>query len=498
MNFKRAIRLWACLAGLGVVLVVAIVVIRASLPAAAPIAPGALQPLLDRADELSIAARADTDVSNPVAPNLDSRAKFKQAKALLVRARADYPDNPRVYVALAKLEIDKSILFDISTTEPSTRYPTSIKRLLDKALSLDPRCADALLWLARYHELRNENDAALAVDEMGMKVTSAPNLQADHMQFELHASRILVRLGKLDEVERRMLSLIKRSRDADNSGVLHIAQELLAEVYLKRKKYKDAERLLVKAVKEAAGTEMAACPYQALGAFYIALGQNEKGIKIATRAADIDSHKADVQTFAAHLAFENGHYDLALKYMRRALALQPNSEPYKKERATILAAAKPRPPAVEFKQALAYFDDHKFRRAMIHINRALARKQSADFKVVKGYLLLLEKKYKKAEALFRQVRNANKTAAGAAVGLGHLHIANKDYAGARRLLEQAAGEDSPKAEGMNAKASPYAYLVHRMACIGMGWLLANQGKHHEAVVYFDRALPRCQDSCRLC
>ena len=487
MFLWRKIGLWACAAGLGALAAVAVVAIRERLPAPVPASPPPaaepLRNLLERAEALLSAARAP-----------DDRRKIKQAEALLGRARVDYSNDYRVYLALAKLEVEKSRIFSNSEPSLATQDPYLVKKLLDKALSLNPRSIESLVELARYHESREDWGASLAVNNKALELTKAPNLWLDNMKFEVQAGLCLIKLDRLAEAERRMLSLKDRAHAVDEMTIYMNSLEFLAVISRKRKEYKEAERFLLEAVNEAAGTESASCPYMALGNHYESLGQTDKWIKTAQHAADSYPRHFDRQFTTAQVYFQNSNYVMALKYMRRALALWPESEQYKEELAKIQAAAKLRPPAVEFKKALAHFDDHKFYRAMMHINRALASQQSARFKVVKGYLLLMQKKYKVAKALLRQARSAKQAAAGAAVGLGHLLIANKDYAGARRLLEQAARKDSLKAEGMNAKASPYAYLVHRMACIGMGWLLADQGKHQDAMAYFDRALASHDDN----
>ena len=321
-----------------------------------------------------------------------------------------------------------------------------------------------------------------------VSVTPSSRLMKGRRSCNWITGKCLIRLDRLEEAEQRLIFLTESFRAAGKKTERALALGVLAKVYIKQRKYKKAERLLLKAVEEAESTKFASCPYQALGEYYMTVGLNEKGVKIATQAADIDSHLPGMQHSAAEICLRNGYYDMALKYIRRALALQPEYEPYKQLLAKIQAAAKPGPPAVEFKQALTFFDDRKFRLARMHINRALAGQQSADFKVVKGYLFLLEKKYREAEALFRQALDSDLAPAGAAVGLGYLHLVRKDYTAARRLLEYPAREDSLNGQGCSGEASHRERLDHRMACLGMGRLLASQGKHRDALVYFDRAI----------
>lgn len=185
VNFKGKMWPWVCVAGLGVLAVAAIAVMRVSLPVRSPelAASMPLGDLLKRVDDLLTTAEekanaAEISLSEEDALPLENQAEFKQAKALLARALVDYSNDHRVYVALARVEIRNAQRHYHSNpeAEKDIQCPASIKKLLDKALSISPRSKGALFWLANYHDLRGECDAVVAVDERAQK------LQLDHRQ----------------------------------------------------------------------------------------------------------------------------------------------------------------------------------------------------------------------------------------------------------------------------------------------------------------------------
>ena len=169
---------------------------------------------------------------------------FKRAKEPLIQALENFPNDHRAYIALAQLELSIITRFP-RTPEGEFSRPTSMRKLLDQALNLSPDNLDALASLSKYHEFRSEYEAALAIDEKALK------LDPTRKHFNLHASRCLLLLNRHKEAEQRLISIEKSALSTGDIETLVSSQELLGKVYLKQKKFKDAEQKLVSAVKHA-------------------------------------------------------------------------------------------------------------------------------------------------------------------------------------------------------------------------------------------------------
>ncbi|MBN94825.1 MAG: hypothetical protein CL928_12260 [Deltaproteobacteria bacterium] len=144
-------------------------------------------------------------------------------------------------------------------------------------------------------------------------------------------------------------------------------------------------------------------------------------------------------------------------------------------------------PEANFRAALRYYDASRRPAALAFIERAIALQPVPQFHVVRGFFLLADKRFAEAEEVFRLAAEQVPEDPGAAAGRGHLAIIGREYVDAQAALEPAL----QRWQGIDVASSThpgYYDFVHRMICLGLGWLHANQDQHEVAVDYFQRVL----------
>jgi len=278
----------------------------------------------------------------------------------------------------------------------------------------------------------------------------------------------------------------------------------MGKVYMMQGRFARAEAVLLRSVQtvKQSKQKLAACPYTALGVLYSTMGHDKKAAAAHMKAADGEPSRPWVQHRAAVKCFRLNDLDNAIKYVRRALALTKDPA-FTALQARIKRAsaggevARHDPQGDDatwevFLLAVDAFEDHRFDTARRHVKQA-ARVGGwrARFRVLRGLLLLLEKKYEQAGKQFREAARAGGGGAGPAVGQGHLAIIRKDYKAARGLFAAAVKEGDHHARVLKEdlyEKRPYIWMVYRMACLGMGWVSANVNEHPQAISYFDRVI----------
>ena len=475
MPSVRSVRLWGSLAALS--LVVAAVALTATREEAEPhVAPRqGLESLLRQVTQLIHEAHGKRD-----------RARLDRAERLLKSAlKGQEANRDQLLAALGHVHLARGTFDNKATAVQQRRVPASARALFAQALRLNPNNASALHGMAKHHEFREDFGAALKLDDQILAF--APH----DLKALKHRGRCLLMLKRYVRAEEALLAALEQARAVDDKTAVIFAQELLGKAYLKQRKYARAEKVLLAAVEGAEATRVAACPYAALGELYSATGREVQAVKTSMRAADMEAAVPQMQYLTARKCFVAGHYKEARRYIDRALKLEPGQKAYLELRGEILEVAAPGPAARELATALTTFDDQQYRRAKIHVDRALAAGAGSRARVVKGFLLLLQKKYPAARQHFQAAGEADPGDAGARVGLGHLAIVRKQYAAARRLLEpEVTAGDVAFGAGRKVSLEGYGWLTYRMAAQGMGWLLANQNRHVEANKQFDRVLTR--------
>ena len=419
---------------------------------------------------------------NHLVYTLGTPQSLAEAERLLKEALKTHPHKDRVYTALGRLEMQRaqrSATLMLSNLRPSAKA----QLLFNQALKINPGNILALGGLASYHELHDDPQKALVLID---KITAIDPKNRPALQRK---GRCLLMLKRHGEAEKVLLEALQAARRANDVKSQVAIREILGKAYLKQGKYARAERILVKAMEQAEAAKVVSCPYAALGELYSITGRRDKEAKIHIRAARMEPQKPLMQYHAARVLHQKGRYEEALRFIRRAIKLydEPRSRSL---RDLILAQLKPHPPAEEFNTALVDFNDGHYHRSRVHIDRALAASDRDAFMVLKGFILLLEKKYTEAEKLFSRVGTKDQPHTGARIGLGHINIVRKSYEAARLLLEPGVkeGQASFGEPGGRVDLNGYPWLTYRMACLGMGWVSANTSSHPAAITYFDRVL----------
>jgi len=107
---------------------------------------------------------------------------------------------------------------------------------------------------------------------------------------------------------------------------------------------------------------------------------------------------------------------------------------------------------------------------------------------IKGYALLVRKAYKEAEAVFDELGRLPGARELVSVGRGHLAVVRQEYPAAVAMLQPAALLAEGRLASGPGAGSLRDRLLHRMSCLGMAWVLANQNKNAEAIAYYRRIL----------
>ena len=201
--------------------------------------------------------------------------------------------------------------------------------------------------------------------------------------------------------------------------------EGMGRVYVGLKRYGEAKEWFDEAVKRKEPFNYA-CPYQGLGTVYRKLGKPKDA-----EDAFLKVPKEEPYNF-------RGYYDLA-DY---------------------------------------YYETGRLTEARENIEKAISfSKQDNEKKKVlalKGFILIAQQDYEAAEELFKgMVRQYGENPASFS-GLGHIYNARKDYRSAAVNLQEATRD----------KGGPW----FNISIIGLGWVNANEGKHKDAIRYYQQVL----------
>ena len=355
---------------------------------------------------------------------------FEEAERLLEQAIKAAPQDDFFYVKLGQLLKEKwyslahAQLGAVGMEQPP---PARIRTLLEKAIAINPRNRSAFHALADYCNTIRRPAEAIKNYQRLLELTPGDA----SVYVDIGTSHMLV--NQPARARTYFHKALKSKLAARDVMIQQRALDGLAGAAMKEGKYQEAEKYYLRAVAINQGPGPLACSYHALGQLYAGLGQFKKGARFVIKVAEMEPQRLDIQFRAAVYSFL----------------------------------------AYDFKSARKYCD------------RVLSRSHDKPGKIhnVLGFLLLLEQKYGEAAKLFGEVLKGDPRDAGAKVGKGHLAIIHKDYPAALPLLNPHTVRLPGEGEHRN-----YPYLVFKMANLGLGWLLSNQGRHARAVQYFDNIL----------
>ncbi len=298
---------------------------------------------------------------------------------------------------------------------------------LESAIAADSRRADAIVQLGKLYD---SFDGAKATEMWALAMTHHPH----DLNIRNHLGEGYTKTGQFEEARKLSLKTIELGESMGTEAQLRKARNIVGTSLTHLGRYDEAEKYLKLALVNRDGSHWN-CAYQALGVLYSKVGT------------------AHVNPFDP---FEE---------------LQPDESDAK----------------ANFSAALRYYYAHRTEEALNFIERSIAVERSVHFLVVKGFMLMAHKDYDGAGALFDEAASLAKDGQGPAIGQGHLAIIEQDYERALQLLEPALTQWLHT----DVSSSPdpdYYHFMHRMGCLGMGWLHANQDQHDLAIKYFDRVL----------
>jgi len=298
---------------------------------------------------------------------------------------------------------------------------------LEAAITADSRRVDAMVQLGEMYELFDDHKANAMWE---MAIEHYPH----DLKIRNHLGEGYTKTGQAEQARTVALKTIELASANGTEDQLRKARNIVGTAYIQMERYAEAEKYLKKALVNRDGSHWN-CAYQALGVLYSKMGS---------------AHDNPADDFAE---------------------LEPDENDA----------------SANFSAALRYYYAHKTAGARTFLERAIALKRADRFLVLKGFMLMANKDYAGARALFDEAATLSPSDPGPDIGLGHLAIVQQDYTQAQALLEPALQSwlESSVAE---APDPDYYHFIHRMGCLGMGWLLANQDEHGQAIRYFDRVL----------
>ncbi len=309
---------------------------------------------------------------------------------------------------------------------PTAETLASVERL-EKLTGLEGRRPLVLRRLGELYEVYDDRKAAATWEQLIA-------LEPDDLSVRNRWAESLSKFGQWEQSRSLAEATVAMADERGDYINGRVARYVLGSALTEAGHYVEAERVLKSALVQPDGKHWD-CAYQALGVLYERLGAVDAGVDSShpppEPAADDDRAMIDAALRAYYAGDEAG----ALRWVERAIAVRSR----------------------------------------------------ASYGVIHGLLLVAAQRYDQARTLFVSAREAAPRAPGPRVGLAHLAIVDQDYETAGPLLRGAL--DQWLATELTSQEDPaYHSFIHRMACLGMAWLEANQGHHKEAIGYFDRVL----------
>lgn len=359
---------------------------------------------------------------------------FKQAKKLIQKAVKTEPANDAILVEGGSLLYSNAP--DLPGVDSKSWGPNSAKakELFWEALRINPNNEDAHLALGAYYWYRDNKDIDKAAEHWQKYI----ELDTSNPKPYYRLAQYYIEKKQYEKAEKSAKKAIEIAKQGDDPLEIYEGKCVLGGVLVEQGKFDQAEKILKEISKTQDGDHWA-CAYQGLGVLYHKMGRTKELAESMKVIAD-------------------GQKDL---------------------------------PLAAYIAALRFFDTGDFALADHYVSHALTIETPNRFKILKAYLLLLNKDFDAAKKIFNEVLQNDPADPGTAIGLGHLDIINRNYA-------KAASRIKPLVDTLEKKLGPNKInnndlelalrLNFKMAALGMGWVMANRNRHAEANKYYDRAL----------
>jgi len=425
---------------------------------------------------------------------LQAEKKYESEVTLLCEIGGFYSDYHRFLVIQNDLRGEKRLL-DLAM-EKSLAW----KSAYEKAIRLDPRHTDGFTGLARYYLYGPGQDPRKAIELLNQAAKTMPS-----NEFRYHdIAMAYLALKDFDHALKYVEMDINHAAETHDEMTFRMSQEWLGHIYVSKGDNEKAEAMFKEAGKDLEAFNEKnhyywGCPFKALGELYAHSNKKEKAAGYYLRAADIESTNFDTQFSAARSSFDVGDLRDAWIYIHRAMALTQSSkftelcDRIHKEMTSrgIAVGDIPINPPDDFLEAMIAFEENRLEPSLAHVDRVLTTGNNEPAKVLKGYILLYQKKYEEAEDLFRQVAVVNPNEAGVLAGRGHLALVRKDFGNASLLFASAIDATEIEHSETTGNRDPrviYARVVSETASLGMAWSMTYENRHEEAVASYDRIL----------
>ena len=216
--------------------------------------------------------------------------KFNLAKSVFLKLIKNFPSSIKSYILLAEiLRLEKKL--------------NEAERLLQKAMQVDPNHGDLFYnFSLLYFASRNFNNALIYINK-------AIKLSKNNDIYKLLKSEIYINQHKIDEAL-NILEVFKNKKvPKDNNNEIRV-NILLADAYIKKRNYKEAEIILLKLIKRCEGLELA---YLNLSILYRDKNELKKSIKILKEGINVSPNFMPFYTNLACFYRNSGQLKLAIE-----------------------------------------------------------------------------------------------------------------------------------------------------------------------------------------
>ncbi len=234
--------------------------------------------------------------------------------------------------------------------------------------------------------------------------------------------------------------------------------------------------------------------YDSLGRLYSGRGEYKEAIRWLKKGLAVNPNDGQIYYSLGLIYEKEGRYTKAIKMFKRSALTEKllYSCPYKglgsvykkmgdslKAEQSILEAVRHEPKQYKGNYYLAkyFFEVGNLIKAKEAIEKALSlainKNDLQQGLALKGFILINQSKYDDAERLFNNTIQQYGNSSATLAGLGHIYNSRKDYVQAKLYFEQALAQ---RGEGKD------------MALLGLGWINANQGRHKEAINYYQQII----------
>ena len=216
--------------------------------------------------------------------------KINLAKRIFLDLIKNFPSSISSYILLAEiLRLENKF--------------NDAEKVLKRAMQVDPNHGDLLYNVALlYFASRN-------FDEASIYINKAIKLSKNNDIYKLLKSEIYINQYNLDEAINILEGLTNNEVSKDNNNKIRV-NILLANAYIKKRRYEDAENILLKLIKKYKGLELA---YLNLSILYRDKNQLNKSIKILKEGINLSPNFMPFYTNLACFYRNSGQIKLAIE-----------------------------------------------------------------------------------------------------------------------------------------------------------------------------------------